>query len=363
MDVEKAEDEAEHVVVENAVCSDTPCLSLPLWSDCDTSGLLDEVSCEPGRRESSVNSLEWFNLTDDPTERTVHGVNCLGSVSGEGDAKHRRRPEAIVSVTTLKNKAKRNRHLKPKRGKRCFVETQRKSENVKDDDRQKTRGIPLSYQEEEEELSTCQEEGDGTEQKKKRLVTRMNKPSGVRRSRKKHSSSAPYPRKLTTDTQSRRCSEMDAQTPDASLSRKPARKIKDAQQQPVQLMCPPQESMIRRDKAMALVLDSLETLGRELEAEEGGKGLFIISCLNYDNYLSRIPTYVLCGESDRGGHLGASRDCRGVLDILILQEHVGTVLVQVRGGVCVLGEGRGGVGVCVCLGGGARVWVGVCVCV
>ncbi|KAK7113235.1 uncharacterized protein [Littorina saxatilis] len=122
----------------------------------------------------------------------------------------------------------------------------------------------------------------------------------------------------------------DKENPE-TLTSKPGKKIQNTQQhaQPVMLTCPSQESMMRRDKAMTIVLDSLQTLGKELEEEdEGGKGLFIISGVNYDNYLNRIPAHVV--RECEGGYLGETRTTRGVLDSLVLHEHVGLMLIQVK---------------------------------
>lgn len=115
------------------------------------------------------------------------------------------------------------------------------------------------------------------------------------------------------------------------------------QQKPLHILFQPQESNQRRDRAMSIVLEALDKRGQALEGA-GEKGLFIISGINYDHYLSRIPfklrrAWAAGVEGERGaggsttaaaGYLGETLNSRGILDILAVQEKAGVILFQVK---------------------------------
>ena len=277
-------------------------------SDCTISGLLNDACSESLKREFCVSAEESKNLTHD-AECNAQKVSCFESVDDEDDDKHKHLSESIVSLAAFKSKMKRRRRTLPKIEE--ALDKMQNSDNFEDDDQRKVQKTPFSSQ---EELSMCLEDGSTHRKDPHRILH----PAGDENTPERCSSAS----NMLADNQSSTEETQKLNT----ASQTPASKSKSTHVQPVQLIYPPQESMVRRDKAMTVVLDSFETLGKELE-QEGRKGLFILSGVNYDNYLNRIPVQVL-RECD-GGYLGDSHGCRGVLDILILHEHVGMMLVQV----------------------------------
>lgn len=96
-------------------------------------------------------------------------------------------------------------------------------------------------------------------------------------------------------------------------------------QEKVRVLVPPQESQVRRDKALSRVLDTMEYLSRQLQ-QQHQKPLFIVSSISYDNYLSRLPARTAASFKVPRPQDVAKR---GQLDILVLHERAGVILVQV----------------------------------
>ncbi|XP_025097997.1 uncharacterized protein LOC112566196 [Pomacea canaliculata] len=79
-------------------------------------------------------------------------------------------------------------------------------------------------------------------------------------------------------------------------------------------------------QGLSRVLDTMEYLSRQLQ-QQHQKPLFIVSSISYDNYLSRLPA-----RSAASFKVPRPQDVakRGQLDILVLHERAGVILVQVK---------------------------------
>ncbi|PVD39537.1 hypothetical protein C0Q70_02172 [Pomacea canaliculata] len=77
-------------------------------------------------------------------------------------------------------------------------------------------------------------------------------------------------------------------------------------------------------QGLSRVLDTMEYLSRQLQ-QQHQKPLFIVSSISYDNYLSRLPA-----RSAASFKVPRPQDVakRGQLDILVLHERAGVILVQ-----------------------------------